>query len=632
MSIVSSNSECLHVRVRRLPCSFSYSNLTKFVKIFQTKMRVLNYFKYDKLKSRFQKFCDDTTLDGFKEMFYAKAQAWTVIWFVVVFGAIGVTIFQVYKAILQYMQQSSVTQVTPIDPDGLMYPPLYVCYPHWIYWVDWTKAYSMNFTKESILYALSFTTTIFSENKFNITEAKVNLTNSMAANGIRTLTELLSTIAITLPMMTVYDGVTTPRLMENIPFFTKKLLVWKTRSYFMCYTIDGDEILKVLHNSSSQSTRGLQTYFNFSILDPDYSLYASHVTYNEYNYNMAHWLCKNTNYWFSSVSDFLKNYTDFTLPLQIFPDAYSDSSVEIITDIDSYIISMTPSVHRWKSSDGAPCQVGEKAVTSNTSCQLRCGAIADNALNSCMFVDEAALMGGLDDQIDKLCASAINFLENAQRGDVNATDPCNHFPNASKNFIDELTLTVPLETWTYQYGNCCAGCKETCEVWKYTFVVATDTISGVVKQYTYKNQTDIKIMYPEFGDVMITIQSDAQTWEDFVGNVGGLLGVWTGASILSLLQLFYLCCFIENSCTCFHKYILRKPMVDNVKVASFVKTNEVLQEPTEVIQEERKKQILDDFEEKAGEVNGDTIKKFVKENSPTLHTQDTVKHMHVENL
>lgn len=34
----------------------------------------------------------------------------------------------------------------------------------------------------------------------------------------------------------------------------------------------------------------------------------------------------------------------------------------------------------------------------------------------------------------------------------------------------------------------------------------------------------------------------AQSWENFVGNVSGLLGIWTGASILSLIQIFYLCC------------------------------------------------------------------------------------------
>jgi len=35
---------------------------------------------------------------------------------------------------------------------------------------------------------------------------------------------------------------------------------------------------------------------------------------------------------------------------------------------------------------------------------------------------------------------------------------------------------------------------------------------------------------------------DAQTWEDFVASVGGLLGVWTGASIVSFVQMFYILC------------------------------------------------------------------------------------------
>lgn len=38
------------------------------------------------------------------------------------------------------------------------------------------------------------------------------------------------------------------------------------------------------------------------------------------------------------------------------------------------------------------------------------------------------------------------------------------------------------------------------------------------------------------------VETDRQTWEDFVGNVGGLLGVWPGASLMSVFQLFYLCC------------------------------------------------------------------------------------------
>lgn len=108
-----------------------------------------------KYKTNFQQFADGTSMHGFTEFYYAKSTIWQCFWLITILAAIAVTIFQVAEAVSQYLNQKTTTSVQVATSEDIIYPPLRLCYPHWLYWFDWNKATEMNFTYNRIIWALS---------------------------------------------------------------------------------------------------------------------------------------------------------------------------------------------------------------------------------------------------------------------------------------------------------------------------------------------------------------------------------------------------------------------------------------------------------------------------------------------
>lgn len=534
----------------------------------------------DTIRASFHRFCDGTGLHGFIEMYYAKSLFWTITWVVVVIGAWVVTIVQVRNALIQFTQESSITQIIPLDV-SLMYPPMSMCYIHWIYWVDWKKAFKLNMTKETVLFSMSFMTEIFSPNVFNVTEANENLTRIMSENNIASLTALYKNISRNFPMILGENG-DMPVFIEEPLFFTMKEILYKDSEWYLCYTVSGEEILKILEDKKKSSTsfRTGGNKLNFSMQDPNYSLYSDYIGYDEYNFYMAYWLCRKSHYFILTLSDFTKNYTQFTLPIKLYMDAYSTNFEVISTDNDFYVFDMTPTVHRWKDTRQSPCLENQATIYTEEKCEEKCRAKHDNKIFTCMELDQAALLDS--DNLENLCRKTINFLlykhenPNPLAALCNMFTPINftneEFENDQEVFFDVQSIRQKREDPNIEaeLEQCVNDCVEPCEQWKYVSSMSVFSISQSVRKNTYKNQTDIYIAYPEESDVLVIEEIDAQTWEDFVGNIGGLLGVWTGASLISFLQACYLLCCSQMTCLCCNRSKLESPKT-NVKKRRKVK-------------------------------------------------------------
>lgn len=524
---------------------------------------------YDKVKSDFQKFSDGTSLHGYAELFHAKSAFWKITWTIVVVGALIVTGFQVYKAIVQYVEQSSTTLIVPLDSPNLEYPTVGVCFIHWISWVNWTKAYSMNFTKESLLYGFSYLTPIFSPTIFNVTEAEEKFIDVMTNNNISTLSQLYKSLAKRFPLVhgqNDYGGL----LVADPEFFNSIEFHLRNNDVYLCYVVRGDEIAKIMTEKRkyAASSRANMNVFNFSMQDPTYSMYSRYITYEEYNYNVGYWLLKKTNYWLVTLQDYMKNYTGFTFPIRVYPDMYSDKYIEVTTDSNSFTIEMTPSVHRWMNTKKKPCSEGLKSISTNTTCDDLCKAQFRYSLKICLALDFAALLD--QDYPTNMCKNEISFLPILFGTEANiqpATSAVHPLVATTDELVTESSIPVVttelIENPVYidlekQYYACGNKCMETCEVWNYEYSMTVTTFVSVIRSSVFKNQTDISIIYPDEDDVLITIEVDSRTWEDFVANVGGLLGVWTGASIVSFLQMFYLCCCTESECNCCSTRLFRQ--------------------------------------------------------------------------
>lgn len=64
-----------------------------------------------------------------------------------------------------------------------MYPPIKFCFLHWIYWIDWEKAFSLNFSKGDILYGMSFMSNVYTEVFFDFDKGKKSFKMSMSLNN-----------------------------------------------------------------------------------------------------------------------------------------------------------------------------------------------------------------------------------------------------------------------------------------------------------------------------------------------------------------------------------------------------------------------------------------------------------------
>uniref|UniRef100_A0A915HRD6 Uncharacterized protein n=1 Tax=Romanomermis culicivorax TaxID=13658 RepID=A0A915HRD6_ROMCU len=56
-------------------------------------------------------------------------------------------------------------------------------------------------------------------------------------------------------------------------------------------------------------------------------------------------------------------------------------------------------------------------------------------------------------------------------------------------------------------------------------------------------QSEVVIRYPAVKSILIYEDVMVKTEFMILGDVGGLLGIWTGGSIISLMQLLYVFCF-----------------------------------------------------------------------------------------
>lgn len=84
-------------------------------------------------------------------------------------------------------------------------------------------------------------------------------------------------------------------------------------------------------------------------------------------------------------------------------------------------------------------------------------------------------------------------------------------------------------------ADCKLRCLESCAQWFYSATIHASKSRNIGNYYL-----DIEINFPLSHSVMVSEETAAYTWTTLVSNVGGLIGIWLGASLLSFLQPIYL--------------------------------------------------------------------------------------------
>lgn len=177
------------------------------------------------------KFADFTTIHGFRELYYAKSYFWKFIWFIIIITAVALSVYQLYNTIVSALEQPTSSVIQPLDQDT-EYPPLKICYLHWMYWVNWNLVYKLGFDRRTLLYAASFLTDIVSDQSFNFTQAKMDFETTMKKNNFETITQFYSAVSATTP-----PGISVPDLQ-----WTNWTKIIDPLNVRLCYVADKDMI------------------------------------------------------------------------------------------------------------------------------------------------------------------------------------------------------------------------------------------------------------------------------------------------------------------------------------------------------------------------------------------------------
>lgn len=477
----------------------------------------------DIIRKRFQTFCNGTSIHGFVELFYAKTSCHGIFWLLLLSSAFGLTIYQVTNAVNQFIDQPYTTRTEGLDEND-MYPPIKLCSMHWVYWLDSKKASSLNFSKDSILYGMSYLANVYTEGFFDFEMARRQFNDAMTLNNFTKMQQFFLSVA------KEYHIETSP-LTPNPAFGQPHLHITRHWGPLVCYIITGESILEMARNIKKKNSLG-PIELVLALNTEEYSWNDSNVTSREFTWYMTEFLKRLNIYKGNYINDSIKNLSSFRLPFLLYVDGFSQDYIPINNDDDFYNVYISLSIRRWTNGDADyQCLVGQKLIMTNSSlCGFKCKSLYRNTVCKCMYADEAILQN--EDYPSALCRYQIFRIDNENATMISTGKVISQLGDCWKN------------NSTGQPKQPCPLCG--CEHWTYSFTFLAERFGAMSFQnFLTKIGTIVRVVYPNDYDIFIMVEVENQTWEDFVANIGGLLGIWTGASLLSIVQLFYLCCFSD---------------------------------------------------------------------------------------
>lgn len=110
-------------------------------------------------------------------------------------------------------------------------------------------------------------------------------------------------------------------------------------------------------------------------------------------------------------------------------------------------------------------------------------------------------------------------------------------PGALCSWFNTRNLTISCSEAQKPYQQCIAQCLHPCEYSAYEF-----SLTATVINFTHYLDDRISIwLYYEVDDgILVYEEIPTYTWATMVSNIGGQLGLWCGASLLTGLELIYL--------------------------------------------------------------------------------------------
>lgn len=275
-------------------------------------------------------FSTDTTVHGFKELYYSKKIVWKSVWFVILSMAMGLTAYQICTSVQQYIDQPTVTNILPLDDGQLLYPPFSICYTHWSSWVDWKKLRPLNITKSVLYFGLSYLDKVFSQEVFDMNSTEENFQTMMARNNWTQLSEFYLAIAEDYPITL------SPENDKFKPAFTDRGFYSVMDMSPFCYTISSQYLKTKINKLSSNFRKSSAKIINLSIEKYPIPTFNEYLSAQEYVNSIQYALQDDYNFTTTMTSvDISKMYN----PHIILPNL-SFQPIYVNSDVDTYRIKI----------------------------------------------------------------------------------------------------------------------------------------------------------------------------------------------------------------------------------------------------------------------------------------------------
>lgn len=187
-------------------------------------------------------------------------------------------------------------------------------------------------------------------------------------------------------------------------------------------------------------------------------------------------------------------------------------------------LTVTSSLFHWYNTSTHQCNSNPSVTMRYNNCKNYCFSklLREQNPKACFRLREAVRFG--DDRIEMVCRHDTNFL----------------MPSTTEQ--ENITLKTYDEIWSSASYKDCTNlyCNQPCVQWKHSLSIASIHVPDEIHHVKFKQ--NFFVTYPD-NSVLEIWQIPSQTWLSIVGNIGGIVGLWLGASIISVLQMIYLFCF-----------------------------------------------------------------------------------------
>lgn len=453
----------------------------------------------EKLSGLWKKFCDESTMHGFRELFYARSNIFKVFWVLVIICGSALTCFQIYLVVDNYYENPTKTQITLLpDKKQMKYPTYSIKYKHWCDWINLTKVDEMKFDLQTFLYTTAYFNPLYTTLPMDHSFAVKNLKQIMTDNNITNMYDLALELATKKPMgiystefyYPYFDNDGQANYAVNLKTAELSDSTYETKFYLFP------------NIATSQFNKQFKKVFNYSMVD-EYRLYKRHLLGdNELNESLL---------------------SSTTIEYNPIGGKSSFENVDVLRIKYKFYVRAT--MYNWKPTSEKQCDESGQ-FQSYTQCEVVCNSKYK------IFRPEN-------------CYIYLLSTDTSFNSSEELTNSC--------TFDQNISGTIEVDLAGYQ--QCLDSCTSSCVQWNYEFNQAL-----YPRQLTDGLITDVKgLVSLKFSDVENTLVINilpAVSWDDAVANVGGLLGLWIGGSILSFIQLIYIFCCTPLDKMC--RWMVRK--------------------------------------------------------------------------